>query len=1157
MDFVNNPKYAGSSPESFRDGYSLPASYLGSAITEIVRRVGSTDGSAAIGFSGSGLNTFADGYALPASSVEGAITEITRRLGSTSGDLAIGALSFSTGKYFISGTDVDTQIKSLGTVSEEIGNILDATFSSFVVSGVQVTRIDSTHVNISSGEVSINGRLYSVSSSSLVHSGAGTHIIRIVETTPGTIVIEDAASDTLFMSSDSVSLAEFIESGSAFSYYVDFRRFGKNINREYITVGVNENADFSSLKSALAWVKKNNVTLSNNVPKEIKLISDITASASDTPYTIQENGTINGNGHTISWSDDNELFNSTFDNITVKNLNAIYTGSVLGSYANFIFIELNSSNLNNYNIINCNISSSTGDKIPYFIQYNHNGSSSVYVNNLQVKDCIAECTISAIFGESGSSYIAPENTIITNNHFYQSTFSTQAEPCVRLGSNSIISNNIIEGGYNSGISCHYAENILINNNLIKGGVGTSASSSTAIMSDGIKLLSNVSVQSNLIIIKANNIKGIIGYGIDLKNGYYGENCIVSNNIISNKYDTASFMTGIRGGEDSPILSNTIIYPGSGGAIVDSNYVIENTIIGLGASISSSYAIQVPSSITYGIISKNYIYNVKGAGVDCQSQPNLNIMNNIFIFGTNAAILNIGSYSLVSNNHIVGYATVTSNSVIKVASSSLSVIIIGNILKDSPENGIDCGNFTASSVVENIILGYGSASKNGIFNIGSNSIISNNIIKFFGNTTYYPIYLNVASVNNIISNNILSDFGVNTSIGIYIRGSYHSVVGNLLDTVPHSGITVSSYTNILNNIIVGSATATASENLITGSSDLNITNNYLKDSNNDGIYTSGSNVNISNNKIINPKGSGVTSIGTSYINNNFIYHADDNGIELQSSDSIANNNNIIVVANNGIKITHASVTVDNIILNGNFIDTVASENGILFDTNSGSNHFVLNNYIKNISTNLKSGISIDEDISESSFVNNYIDNTKNGIMFNSTSSTDIFISQNTITNCLNDAINSTGTRFSIVQNYIYTPVGNGIDHDGVNGYISANYITSPKYGITISGTSDYAQVVGNRIESASETGIDVSVSDYISVFGNYVYGTATSKMGVDLAGSANSLLVGNYIWGVSGTVSINIDTINTITASGNLSNTGNAPTGFVSGVNIDGYSCRYI
>jgi len=115
--------YSGSGANTLADGYALPASYTTSAITEIIRRLGATAGSAAIGadavvgspFSlssgsvasqtsslltnlnntslytgGSSPYSFADSYVLDESYLSSGVTEIVRRLGSTVGAGAIG-----------------------------------------------------------------------------------------------------------------------------------------------------------------------------------------------------------------------------------------------------------------------------------------------------------------------------------------------------------------------------------------------------------------------------------------------------------------------------------------------------------------------------------------------------------------------------------------------------------------------------------------------------------------------------------------------------------------------------------------------------------------------------------------------------------------------------------------------------------------------------------------------------------------------------------------------------------------------------------------------------------------------------------------------------------------------------------------------------------
>ena len=267
VNYINNPEYLGSSPNSFYDGYQLPASYVESAINEIVRRLGSTIGANGVGFSGTGSNKFADGYALPISNVSGAITEIIRRVGSSNGSSSIGATPFTTidSNYTISGTDVNSQLQNLGNISNEISNFLYMGFAPSVISDMAVSRIDATHVSINSGVIIVSGRFLEYGGGTLTHSGAGTHKI-YAKASSGSVVVQEASTDTEFMSSESVPLIEFTEDGNPFTNLnsKDFRRFGHFINRENITVGSDLNADFDSLTSAAAWIEKSIKYTNNN-----------------------------------------------------------------------------------------------------------------------------------------------------------------------------------------------------------------------------------------------------------------------------------------------------------------------------------------------------------------------------------------------------------------------------------------------------------------------------------------------------------------------------------------------------------------------------------------------------------------------------------------------------------------------------------------------------------------------------------------------------------------------------------------------------------------------------------------------------------------------------------------------------------------------------
>ncbi len=1160
ISYINTPMYSGSS-DSFYDGYTLPASYIESAIDEIVRRLGSADGAEGVGFSGT-TNPFADGYDLPVSNVGGAIKEVVRKLGlhnATPGASVVGAWPFSTGKYTITGSDIESQIQSIGTVDEEQSKFFEYEFGAHVVSGMNVTRADSTHVSIALGTISVDGRVVDYAGGSLAHTGVGTHEI-FAKILSGVVVIQEASSHAEFMAYDSVPLIEFTESGSAFSYSADFRRFGTYTNREFITVGDDGYADFSSLKSATAWIEKNNLTLSYNTPTTIKLITDITVAPGESAISLQEGCIVDGNNHIISWSDDNELFTIIYGNNKLINIRAEYTGSVLGTYASFLYLDIGSgSNIYNVQISNCNIKSTHVDKLPYFIYYDTGGSSN-YLENFKIENCEVECVVSAIYIDL--SQTAPKYSFISKNKFYQTSFISKSEACIEVGAESIISDNIIEGGYDRGIFIKEgAINTLINSNIIIGGTGVSGSVGSAIMKSGICTGVSTTSFNMFTSIKDNFIKGITDYGIDLRSGSsYPEECIIKGNVISNKFEAATLMTGIKSGGLNIIISeNKIIYPGFAGIIYGS-FVYDNEIIGNVSISTTTFGIQLFSGLSYTQVSNNYIENINGFGIDCQSNIGILINKNIMLGHPSSSfgIYDPGNYSSVAHNYIKGYTNSTTDSAIKVG-GTISISIFNNILKDVLENGIDANAMSYGYITNNTILGSGASTKNAIFNIASNNIISNNSISALGNTLFYVIHTNSGGSSNIISENIIHSVDSHCPICLYVEGSSQTVINNIISSTPHQGIKTGDDCIVCNNNITGSASSTPGEHLLEVGNVSIISGNYIASSNDDGVCV-GTNSIVSDNHITNSKGNGITSLGDSLIQNNNIQHSYDNGIETQGSFTSIINNLINVSANQGIRIVNVSADIDNIIILANKILTVTAGNGILFDTHSGTKHLVSHNYIKDVTTNLKAGISVTVGGSDSVFSGNYIINTKYGIDFSASSQTDVIISNNNIVDSLSNAINisSAITRCSIIENYINSPNGIGINHDGVSGYIASNYISDTTYnGITLSSSSDETQVVANRIENATTTGIDASGPDRLAIIANYVNGTASGENGIDLTGSSNTLLVGNYVDGNSA-VSIKIDSSNTIVASGNFSNGGGTtPTGFTDTVNIDGYSCRHI
>lgn len=963
LNYVNKPKYSGSNPYTFADGYTLPSSFLESAVTGIVRYLGqNATGSNAIGFNGT-TNALADGSTLSTGSVKDGIEDFVDKIGGNSGSSRIGATSFSTGSFSISGADVDAQLQSLGDVSEELSSMLSNSLGSFVISGMSVTRNNSTSVNVAAGTISVDGRSIAYAGGTVSHSGIGNLRIQAIINS-GSVVVLEAMTDALLMAESSVPLAVFTETGAAHINFYDLRRFGKFVNREFLTVGSSDKADFTSFKSALEWIRRN-ISGGISSPKHIKVVSDITIPAGEVPYSLPTGCSIDGGNHTISWSNDEPIFLArNVDNILIKNVKAYYTTGVLGTSAALINLELTASSINNrknFKIIDCHTSSSAGDNIPYFIKYDTNSLGNLTFEDVHIQNCTAECVISAL------PYNPPDrpiiNSVISNNHFYQITFATQPDYCITVGSFCKVSSNIISGGYSFGISTESAETSTIESNIINGGTGDNIlGTGSAIMQVGISIES-----SDNIIVSNNQIKGIKNYGIDCNTS---NNCVISENFINNVQEPTSSMIGISGnGDDSLILNNYILYPGTTG-INEGRYIANNIIIGDPTITTSFYAIY----------------------------------------------LNTGSNKFVSNNYIKDLKCIT---VIKC--NGVTDSIISNNISNVEKVGIDVGGGNRNVISNNILTGISSSvlNENLIKNVGSNCIVCDN---FLYNSNYYAINLNHS--NCLVHGNYIRS---SNNSSIVINGSNHLILSNFINSSGSNGIENTGSSNFISNNYIWNSTNGIYAYGI--SNKINISNNKILTSSADGInlyLTSGDEHYIFGNYISGYIDSGI-SIGNlggsrSLISSNSLISngTANNGIFIGSTtDEISIMNNMIIENDVGI---YFNATSNHSFISGNrLIDISAS--GIFID---GFDCHVASNYIT-LLENALSGIYLSPSSWETLIVGNRIDGnyvtTSYSYGITTNGSDNISITGNYVNSCWLSAFNLLGSSALVVGNFADARTGN--------------------------------------------------------------------------------------------------------------------------------------
>lgn len=976
--------------------HSLSAGTVGSQIEGLLAGVNDPL------YGGSGSKTFADGYALPASYLKSAIGEIVNEIGGSTGATKVGQSTFSFYKHDFTGTDVASHILDAGSFIEEQSLFLERAFDSFVVEGMSVSQSGGgPNADIAAGFIASNGRLLYYPGGTLSVALTGTCYI-YARISAGSVSVRVATSvDTCVDNIEpAVILHKFTTAGGAWSDSVDLRRFGMFVNnKNYLTVGNaptygsdGYGCDFISLKSAVEYVKSLSTSAEKISSKKILLTNDLTIStANEMAILLDVDGIeIDGGDCKIITSVDAPLFYIEANNINIHNLQLdmdidVSLGAPIGAgLANINTLSSSPQTLSGINIENCNLTYSDTYAATYFLKIGYIASDtnkttlSSFINN---RALVADAGICFSHISATTSDVLT-NSIITGNNIYQDDFSLYSSTGMAIYANAscIIADNIISGGFYTGIAVDNGLGSVISNNKIEGSyIGT------AYMNVGILCQNSSATNSDMVILN-NSISGQISTGIDMSSNMIG--AIISNNLIDNSGLIAGF-TGILGyGTDDFVIGNSILRIGDYG-VRNAKYVLDNVITGDISITSTTAGILFKLSSPYGMACNNFMYGISGAGIDCNYNDYMLVKDNLLYgqIGATTGISHVRSYSNASGNLInnfgvsAGYgistsastvSTVISNNIIIPAASMSAGIylvgtreifvlnnIIGNYSNQLPKVGINAGPVDNCMLVGNYCYG---ATNGAAFNLitgaGANSIIMGNMLYGANN-----IGITLSGSDVICSNNYIAN---SYGIGIFCINRQNLVInGNIFSNVGSDAINIDTapYSSVCNNQIIS-----------TGANGI--------------VVTSSDNILISSNYISNIYGIGISSFASNCleINGNYLYNvctgpaSDGMGIGAGCYNLSVSNNTVNTF--DGIAFNFAGVT-DSVFVGNNCYNPTVSSDGM--DLTGCANCLLVGNYCYGGSNSGKTGFIVDGTANMSATANfargNTIPNNfRNGIMF---------------------------------------------------------------------------------------------------------------------------------------------------------------------------------
>lgn len=836
----------------------------------------------------------------------------------------VGATGFTTAKnnYTFSGANVQEQLQEIGNFMDFNIDYLQKSFNSFIVEGFSVTikSVSDLIVDIEAGYIASNGVVLNYAGAEdlnlLSTPGNGTFYIYAYRELDEVRVRAIGAYGIAGVMSNINTvclLSEVFIDGSEYTI-LDLRRFGVFMNdKNGVTVGkapVNGfdgyGCDFISLKAAVKFVSLCKETGNLLVPGKITLVSDITInSEAEAEIELTESMEIDGAGNTIIYSAPTNLFSVEQDNITIRNLNVLTSFSTSDWSGNGYFIlGAVVNNIENLKVLDCTIDSLGVSDLNSFITLC--GSGNKTVDGLIVRNNNVAVGISGIIHNypSGTASIL-NNAIIDSNIFYQTTYSAiAASKAIVVGSFCKVSNNFIKGGYLTGVEVVEGTYTDIQGNTIIG-----ESSATYYMNNGIVFKNSANVVSDNLI-SHNIIRGVNSYGINCRSGLgYLKTISIDNNIIDNSASISppTGMVAINSYylTETTVSNNMILYPGASAGIKTINeatQVIGNYIYCVPQTFGSATSILIYVVKPGVVVSQNVIKNSTGVCIYVGANSHGSIISNNTIYetyplGANCISAFDCNYLTVTNNTIVGSysevrnrggiylenckkASLSRNSINNIEGTAIytaldcSANTISNNIITNAINGINCGLSSSEYVIKDNFIIYDStytiATEDGIFGIGSNSIVEGNYIFEIGqgSSNYGILCRGIDKI--IINNNVIVGLVGSEINGIDCSLSSNSKVSGNYVSDTYLGINSGPYNDISGNKIYTVTT----NGIVTNGIRNKITENYIYQCAATGILNNYSYCTIENNYIyftgVNAKGVSLTNSDKNLISNNFIY-----------------------------------------------------------------------------------------------------------------------------------------------------------------------------------------------------------------------------------------------------------------------------------------------
>lgn len=674
---------------------------------------------------------------------------------------------------------------------------------------------------------------------------------------------------------------------------------------------------------------------------------------------------------------------------------------------------------------------------------------------------------------------------------------------------SVVSGNVIKGFTTYGIDCYVdkeADMVSIVGNILDNrwdfvatatgirasGLDTFIANNTIYYPGAYAVTRATSVINNIIIGNDANV-AMVG-------GIYcsgSSKAIVIDNLI-----TACSGFGINAGSfTNSMISNNIIYGLGDPLSTVAIYAIGNATAVCGNNIVYyTTGIYNSSSADDLIISSNKIINYTGVYAINMSGGESCVVNGNIIKTVDgeSAIIEVGSFNLITANIIKGAGTashwgiVTQSSgystsidgnyiydmmcdptggAIKFGSGTISGNITNNIIRNCPGTGININNVTYSVCSNNVLIGNGTTSENGIYEIGSYSVIDGNSILYYCATNTSSSIDTAFNASDLtITNNFIN---LCNGYGIYISGNTSSNGRHL----------------VANNHMFGGANAAI------------------------GINNVGKNSIVANNNIIE-----YGSVASTYGIRGGTLHG-----------------NILFVANNILlpnanMLSGIEIGGDYIILANNMLGSAVGAGSGMPKTGINANGKSYLTIIGNIVFGCDSGTASDDAIKD---VGDYCDINSNkiihsnyvGISTHSSYGKYCIISSNSIHVPKNSGIHLKGTAslYSVVNgNAIYANVaGFGIDVDGNYCQVIGNYSYNSGGG-GIGGDGTYCQATGNFIKSANGVLIDLNSTGPV-IMNNFCIGVGTFN---GIACGKFAIVSNNYITNVLNGIVVSTGIINT-------------------------------